>query len=114
MSRETGIVDAKERTDTEVDYETTEESVDITVARYNSNPGADPTFSGIGKYIDLHLDIGPGEEVTEILMKVYYRAGEVADIDESSLKLHWWNGSEWVGGSESGVIYPADGPTYRG
>lgn len=99
----TGTMDAKERTDTEVDYETTDDSADITVALYEYNPGSQPDFMCIGKYVDLHVDVPEGEEVTRIELRVYYTAYEIAGMDESSLELFWWTGSQWSRCSPTGV-----------
>jgi parallel beta-helix repeat protein len=103
-----GTVDAMDEADTEV---IVTGSATVTVANYSGNPGTG--FSGnIGKYVDVHIDDPAG--VTEIEIRVYYTADEIGDLPESSLRLLWWNGFSWVACSDSGVTYPAGGPTYRG
>ena len=37
------------------------------------------------------------------MIKLYYTDDEISGMDESSLKLHWWNGSAWAECSDSGV-----------
>jgi len=72
----------------------------VTVAKYSSNPGSG--FSGdVGKYVDVYIDSDAG--IDEIEIKLYYTDYEIAGLDESSLRLNWWNGSSWVACSDSGV-----------
>jgi len=75
----------------------------VTVATYTSNPGGRPTFSALGKYVDVQIDNAAG--VTQIMIKVYYTDAEVtaSGITESTLKLYWWTGSAWQACSDSGV-----------
>jgi parallel beta-helix repeat protein len=92
-----GILDATDEADTEVAVNGT---ATVTVGQYSDNPGAG--FSGdIGKYIDVHID--SADSVTAIEIRLYYTDAEIAGLDESSLKLLWWNGEEWVECSDSGV-----------
>lgn len=72
----------------------------VTTAKYSSNPGSG--FGGdIGKYVDVYID--SDGDVDEIEIKLYYTDAEIAGLDESSLRLNWWNGSSWVACSDSGV-----------
>ncbi|MDH5695551.1 MAG: hypothetical protein OEZ00_02940, partial [Dehalococcoidia bacterium] len=96
-----GTVDAKNEADTEVDKSGGVSPLTITVAQYTGNPGGTPAFSAIGKYIDVHISSSAG--LDEIVIKVYYTSAEIAGLDESSLKLNWWNGTSWVVCSDSGV-----------
>ena len=47
-----------------------------------------------------------------VLIKVYYNASEVAskNIDESKLKLYWWNGSVWKAITEGANYSNENGP----
>ncbi len=91
------ILDAKTEADTEVVVTGT---ATVTVAEYPSNPGN--IFEGdIGKCIDVHINTT--EDVTELEVRLYYTEAEIADLDESSLKMHWWNGAAWVLCSDTGV-----------
>jgi len=75
-------------------------SATVTVARYEDNPGTG--FSGdIGKYIDVHIE--PTDGVTEVEIRLYYTNREIRGLAESSLRLYWWDGLEWVQCSDSGV-----------
>jgi hypothetical protein len=87
-------VDATEEADTEVEVDGT---ATVTVARYEDNPGGDdpPDFNALDKYIDVYIP--DTSEVTEIEIRLYYTDAEVtiADVDEESLRLFWWDGAEW-------------------
>ena len=107
-------VDAKNEADTEVDKSGSGTPI-ITVAKYESCPECGSTpggFQATGDYIDVHLDTTTN--VTEIQVKNYYTAADIAGLVESSLRMYYCTGSAWVQCSDSGVTYPAGGPTYRG
>jgi len=115
-SEETGtgevIVDAKDEADTEV-VKTGSGTPTITVTEYTDNPGdgAPGAFSSVGKYIDVHLD--DPNDVVEIEIRNYYTLTDISGLNETSLRLSWWNGSDWVVCSDSGVN-PADTNGYSG
>ena len=80
------------------------------MVKYADNPGTG--FSGdIGKYIDVHID--DDTNVTEIEIWLYYTNAEIEGLNELSLKLYWWDGSDWTECSDSGVN-PADTNGYSG
>ncbi len=92
-------VDAKTEASTTVEKKGTGTPI-ITVAKYNSNPGTG--FSGTtGNYIDVHAD--NVTDVEEIVITVYYTDDEISGLDESSLRLRWWNGTDWIVCSDGGV-----------
>jgi len=95
-----GTVDAKAEADTEVAVTGT---ATVTVLQYPSNPGGDPPtgIEALGKWIDVYVP--DTSQVTEIQIRLYYTDAEVAGIDESSLRLRWWNGSTWALCSDRGV-----------
>jgi len=97
-----GTVDATEEADTVVAVNGT---ATVTVAEYAENPGSDaPTgFSSLDKYIDVYVP--DTTEVTELEIRLYYTAAELAaaNISEESLRLFWWDGDDWVACSDSGV-----------
>lgn len=95
-----GTVDAMDEADTEVVVTGT---ATVTVFRYQDNPGGDaPTgFIATGKYVDVYVP--DTEAVTEIQIRLFYNSDEVATTYESYLRLLWWNGTEWVQCSDSGV-----------
>ena len=99
-------IDAKAVADTTVTINTTA-PVNVTIANYSKNPGA--SFVGeIGKYIDVHIDNHTNVDWIEI--RLYYTDAEIQELDESSLRLYWWNGLTWVNCSDSGVnIAAVDG-----
>jgi parallel beta-helix repeat protein len=92
-------IDAKAVADTNVTINTTA-PVKVTIANYSRNPGA--SFEGeIGKYIDVHIDNHTNVDWIEI--RLYYTDAEIQELDESSLRMYWWNGLTWVNCSDSGV-----------
>ncbi|MCD6445083.1 right-handed parallel beta-helix repeat-containing protein [Candidatus Bathyarchaeota archaeon] len=77
-------------------------SATVYVATYESNPGAG--FMGdIGNYIDVYVPDVSG--LTELEIRKYYtdREIEALGLDERGLKLYWWNGTDWVLCSDTGV-----------
>ena len=80
----------------------------ITIADYESNPGGTPGFISMGKYIDVHLLYEAGE-VDGIEIRLYYEDEDIVDLEESLLGLYWWDGSEWVKCSNTGVTEEAEG-----
>jgi hypothetical protein len=95
----TDTVDATTTADTAVD-KLGSGTPTVSVAKYDSNPGSG--FSGsTGEYVDVHLDSTTG--VDQITIKLYYTNAQIAGLDESTLRLLWWNGSAWAGCSEGGV-----------
>jgi len=85
-----GVLDAKSKSDTEV-YVTG--SGAVAVGKYSSTP-ATPTFTAVGKYLDVLIDSASG--ITELKIRFYYTDNDASLFDEASLKMYWWTGSEWV------------------
>ena len=81
----------------------------MTVASYDDNPGHAPIcLTPLGKYIDVYTpDTG---DVDDIEIRLYYTSSEVAaaGVAEASLRLFWWDGTEWVQCSDGDV--DTDGP----
>jgi len=98
-------VDAKPQADTVVCKSGPGPPV-ITVAKYTSNPGGVPSFSSIGKYIDVHIDSTSG--VAEVEIRLYYSADEIKELVEEDLRLYWWNGTTWVQCSNSSASIAED------
>jgi len=111
-----GIVDAKAGADAEVAVNGT---ATVTVFRYDSNPHpeapilyralaslellADEPWVPVDIFRDVSvIDTVPGTE-TEI--RLYYTNAEVtaAGLNESSLRLFWWDSTAWIHCSDSGV-----------
>jgi len=103
------IVDAKTEADTEV-TKSGSGTPTVTIAEYSGNPGTQ--FGGdTGKYIDVHID--DATDVDEIEIRLYYTHTEIAHLDESSLRLCWWDGSAWIECSDAGV-HTGDINSYSG
>jgi hypothetical protein len=93
------IVDARDEAGIEVEKLGTGTPT-VTVAQYCDNPGC--CFSGdTGKYIDVNID--DASDVTELTIRLYYTDAEISELDDSSLRLQWWDGAEWITCSDSGV-----------
>ena len=89
----------------------------VTIARYASNPhplsgsGALASLNLLAQETYLPLDIWRDvrasniEPGTEFELRLYYTDAEVtaADVDEESLRLFWWDDTDWVQCLESGV-----------
>jgi len=96
-----GIVDGRDRADTQVLVSGNNASV--TVVLYPDNPGGDPppNFSALDKYIDVCVTDTTG--IDEIEIRLYYTDAEAEGFDEESLRLSWWDGFDWVVCSPSDV-----------
>jgi len=72
-------------------------SATVTVAKYSGNPGTGSLRGSTGQYVDINLANVVG--VTEIEIRVYYTQAELsaAGVVESSMRLQWWDGTDWVG-----------------
>ena len=97
-----GTVDAMEEAETEVEVAGT---ATVTVVQFDDNPSGDAPagLNSAGKYIDVYVpDV---TEVSEIVIRLYYTAAEVAaaGVSEASLRLFWWDDTEWKQCSDSGV-----------
>jgi len=95
------IMDVRAEADAEVEVDGT---ATVTVASYGDNPGDAPIcLTPLDKYIDVYTpDTG---DVDGIEIRLYYTASEAAaaGVAEESLRLFWWDGTEWVQCSEGGV-----------
>lgn len=76
-------------------------STDIYLSRYTSNPTASTFTGNIGEYVDVLTENVSG--VTELEIRVYYTGADVASANEHSLKLSWWDGTQWIQCSDTGV-----------
>ena len=98
-------------TEVEVDGRAT-----VTIARYSSNPH--PTLSGYAAAASLDLaELDTFRELnifsdvrvtyyksgTEAEIRLYYTNAEAKGFDEESLRLLWWNGTNWAKCSHSDI-----------
>jgi len=77
-------------------------SAEVYVSTYESNPGSG--FTGdVGRYIDVYVP--DMSDLTELEIRLYYTDAEIEalGLDESSLRMYWWNGAIWVVCSDTGV-----------
>jgi alpha-tubulin suppressor-like RCC1 family protein len=97
-----GTVDAKDEADTDAVVAGTAR---VTVFQYATNPGGSfPTDTiPLDKYIDVFVP--DTSQVTEIEIRLYYTDADVAaaGLNETALRLSWWNGNAWVECSDTGV-----------
>jgi hypothetical protein len=101
-------VDARDEADTEVAVSGT---ATVTVLPYEANPGggAPANYNSLNKWID--VSVPDVSQVTQIEIRLYYTDAELtaAGVDESLLRLLWWNGSQWKECSDSGVNTASSG-----
>lgn len=94
-------MDVRAEADTEVGVNGT---ATVTVASYGDNPDEAPIcLIPLEKYIDVYIpDTG---DVNGIEIRLYYTGSEAAaaGVAEESLRLFWWDGTEWVQCSDGGV-----------
>ena len=103
---ETVTIDAREVADTEVDYAATG-STTVTVTGLGECPEEEPSFSTIGKYVDVYVP--DPTALTSITIKVYYDEAELpSGVVESELKMYYWSGSAWLPCSDTGVNEAGD------
>jgi len=111
-----GIVDARAGADTQVVVSGT---ATVVITRHTSDPHATAGgYAALGssdlfpmnKWIDIHID--NISQLTETQIKLYYTNVEVAEagLDESSLRLSYWNGTAWAQCSLTGVNTAASYP----
>ena len=72
---------------------------------YESNPAGPPPGLALERFIEIYTNINSPEINWPIELRVYYSDAEVeaAGIDELTLKMYKWDGSNWVVVDESGV-----------
>jgi len=106
VSLGTTIVDGRIETDTMVTI-TTNQAGSVTVVKHENNPGGSPPsgFTTLGKYVEVRTDIPSENIVWPIEIRIYYTDEEVtaAGIPESSLRIFYWDGSNWIQEPDSGV-----------
>ena len=95
-------MDVRSEADTEVGVSGT---ATVTVVKYGDNPGEAPIcLTPLDKYIDVYVpDTG---DLDGVEIRLYYTSSEVAaaGVAEESLRLFWWDGTEWVQCSDGGVV----------
>jgi len=93
-----GTMDVKTEAGAEVDVTGTAE---VTVAKYTDNPGTGFAGGSLGHYIDIYVpDVSLAAEIE---VRLYYTDDDVVGLDESTLKMDYWNGTAWVECSLTGV-----------
>lgn len=86
--------------DTSVYYEDAENCT-ITVEDIEEDEAEKATFGAVGEYVDVKID--DPEAVGELLIKVYYDPTELGGLDESMLIMYWYDGTDWLPCSDTGV-----------
>jgi len=99
---EVSSVKAIDEADMEVLIEAgTNVSVTLSLLKYEENPAPEPPPFSEVKYVDVKLVADNTSALTEIEVRIYYRADEV--VNELNLGPFWWDGSSWVLCSEWGI-----------
>ena len=70
----------------------------VTVGQYDGNPTDKNLFGSIGLYGDVYVT--SPHEITELVVYLFYTG---TPDNEEELVLHWFDGSQWVACSDSGV-----------
>jgi len=108
---ETAVINITNETDTVLELMTRANltDIDINVTEYDENPGTNGTIAlaNLSRYIEIEAGQELLDNMTWAIIKVYYTDEEVeaAGIDESSLRLYYWNesSSTWEEMPDSGV-----------
>jgi len=97
-----GTVDATDEAGAEVDYVATG-STTVTVTGLGECPEGTPSFSTIGKYVDIYVP--DPSALTSITIKVYYDEDDISGLVESELRLYYWDSTAlaWLPCSDTGV-----------
>ena len=86
----------------------------VTIVKYNSKPTAvgTNTFTALNRYIDIVVDDSISDQLNYSIIKMFYTDAEVAaaNLDESTLRLQKWNGTNWIqfNGPNLGGVATAD------
>jgi hypothetical protein len=72
----------------------------VTLAAYPQNPQGAPSFTPLGKYVQVQFSSTTGVIETEI--RVCYPAS-ITGLDQSTFKVYWWGGGTWQACSISNV-----------
>jgi hypothetical protein len=72
----------------------------VTLVKYDSKPPAvgTNTFTAMNKYLDIVVDSSISNQLNYSIIKMFYTDAEVSasNLDESTIRLSKWNGSEWI------------------
>jgi len=109
-ANQTKSIDAYNETDTILEFVTTSNilGTSINLTKYSDNPGnANVGVLELGKYIEIGCDEEMEDNLGWIMIKMYYNPQDVsnAGIDESTLRMHYYNesASKWEVMQNSGV-----------
>mgnify|MGYP001570421130 CR=1 FL=1 len=72
----------------------------VTLVKYDSKPPAvgTNTFTAMNKYLDVVVDSSISNQLNYSIIKMFYTDADVSasNLDESTIRLSKWNGSEWI------------------
>jgi peptide/nickel transport system substrate-binding protein len=112
------VVDAVNSSDTMVFINTTS-SGNLSIRDYDIN--IEGTIEqGIEvhsiKCVTIDTTIPPENITFPIEIRIYYTDQEVvsAYVDQSTLRMYYWNGTDWILENDTGVVTPSDKPGYAG
>jgi|GEM_PF-4691255 len=79
----------------------------VTAFRYSQNPAGAFDGRSLQRYIDVRISTSTG--VTQLTVTMHYNQTEVpVGMNESELRLYWWNGTQWSVVSNSRVDISAN------
>lgn len=72
----------------------------VTIVKYESKPTAvgTNTFTALNRYIDIVIEDSISDQLNYSIVRMFYTDAEVAaaNLEESTLRLQKWNGSQWI------------------
>ncbi|MEM3829205.1 MAG: ABC transporter substrate-binding protein [Conexivisphaerales archaeon] len=112
------IVNAMNRTDTLVFINTTAPG-NLTINSYDINLEGTIEMGMEVHYVKcviIDTDLPPENIKFPIEIRIYYMEQEVisAYVDQSTLRMFYWNGTNWILENDTGVVTPSDVPGYAG
>jgi len=118
LSSGQNVVDATSSADTMAVINTTSPG-NITIKSYDINiegtieQGIEVHYV---KCVTIDTDLPPENITFPIEIRIYYTDQEVisAYVDQSTLRMYYWNGTNWILENDTGVVTPSDIPGYTG
>ena len=77
----------------------------ISIGQLSDNPGPTMPKRDLGTYIEFSTNIPTGSWTSDVEIRIYYAPlqAAAAGVDETTLKMYWYDGSSWVLCTDTGV-----------